>query len=759
MSKAEAVTGVAERAPAADSRHDLVARLLDTALQAERNGNLLELIQQRPRIAQGLVRRHEQLVRGTAGDAMPADALPLLVRWLLRWLVAQLRPDGQGHLEGVPDAAWLHLSAWRPGLAVAAVAGFIAVPDFPRHYRRRSGEAALDNLCGLWNVGQSTVYRMMDRARRQMAQALLEPAPGAKRRLSMRAAVLSELARARRDADDLANPAWHARQAELAQRDGDAASVLWHLWRAEDLARFAKTLYGHANELAVQPETDDLVEHVVVLPLPPPVAVDLWLGLAALARVRGSTDGELRAIERARQVAHAAQQPLLLGITQGALGKFYESRDADRAVASYQDSVEFLRHYGPEQGDDDALAHVLTTHVRLAWMYLLRNDERSRALLDRAEELRNRARVPDALLGMLEQVWAEYWRRLGDHARSLEHRYRALTIFERVGERRSILTTYLNLTVNYNTNGEPQRAIKFAELVLQEARQGGVAPETVINAHLAIGTAQFLLGRLDESIAAHQEALRLGTQAGLRLQCFRANYNLAEAFYTRLRERHDAADEHAGDEHVQAALRVPSSDVGAVSREAVLKLKSEVLGTTPQPPRAGDADPLLPAELVVHTEEWAEVQKQRQSLSIPSSPDAHAQAHLAIAQAYTAMAAKEREAALALIDRHGLRERFVAELDALRQTFERELTREQQLAAAWKQSAADLVDDTRRATLIAHLLRDGSVNKSAYGELCGVAPATASKHLGQLAERGLLVQRGKGPATRYELPPSPSAGG
>ena len=44
------------------------------------------------------------------------------------------------------------------------------------------------------------------------------------------------------------------------------------------------------------------------------------------------------------------------------------------------------------------------------------------------------------------------------------------------------------------------------------------------------------------------------------------------------------------------------------------------------------------------------------------------------------------------------------------------------------------------------------MNKSAYGDLCGVAPATASKHLGLLAERGLLVQRGKGPATRYELP-------
>ena len=43
----------------------------------------------------------------------------------------------------------------------ATAHGYLAVPDFPRVYRRRNGEAALDNLCGLWNVGASTVYRSL----------------------------------------------------------------------------------------------------------------------------------------------------------------------------------------------------------------------------------------------------------------------------------------------------------------------------------------------------------------------------------------------------------------------------------------------------------------------------------------------------------------------------------------------------------------------------------------------------------------------
>lgn len=757
MSGAETGSELAADAPAstagaAGTRQDVLTRVLDAALQAERSGAFREMVRQHPRATQGLVRRHERLIRSTSGDALPDDPLPVMARWLLRWLVAQLRPDGEGHLDGIPDAAWLHLTAWRPALAVAAVAGFVAVPDFPRQYRRRSGEPALENLCGLWNLGQSTVYRLIERARRQMAQTALEPLAGPARRLSLRAAVLAEVRRQRGDLGDVTSPAWHEAQADRALRDGDAASALWHLWRAGAWEAFARTLEGRASELATSPETDALVLRVAAHALPPRAEVELCLGQAALARSRGSVDGEQRALERARQVAQLSKQPLLQAIAQGALGKFHRLRDADRATACYQDAVECLRHHDSQDADPDTAARFVSIHGELAWLYLQRNDERARGLLDLAENLRGRQRVPDAVLGTLEGIWAEYWRRSGDHAKALEHRFRALAIFERVGERRLILSAYLNLSVSYNNSGEPERAIPHAELVLSEAQRGGVQPETVVNAHLTLGTAHFLAGRLDRSIAAHAEALALSLRTDLRLQRLRARYNLAEAYYTRFRDQGDAADEQVADGLVAAELATPESDTPAVLRDAVRRLKAQVLGATPPEARAEFTQSLLPAELTVHGTEWAEVQQQRQALSIPAPPDVHARAHLAIARAYTAIAAKEREAALALIHRHGLRDRFVAELDALRQTFERELTREQQLAATWKQAAPDLVDDSRRAALIAQLLKEGAVNKSAYGEICGVAPATASKHLGLLAERGLLVQRGKGPATRYELP-------
>jgi DNA-binding transcriptional ArsR family regulator len=171
-----------------------------------------------------------------------------------------------------------------------------------------------------------------------------------------------------------------------------------------------------------------------------------------------------------------------------------------------------------------------------------------------------------------------------------------------------------------------------------------------------------------------------------------------------------------------------------------------VLGTD------ASANRLLPQELAAHFEEVTEVQRQRAVLAIPIEPAAHVRAHLAIARAYLAIAAKEREAALGLIHKHDLGGEFSADFESLRSTYDRELTREERLAARWRQAAADLLSDERRAAVLSELVRAGAINKSGYAQASGLALATASKHLRLLAERELLVQTGKGPSTRYVLP-------
>ncbi len=730
-------------------RLELVLALLDLALQAQRNGTLDELVRSRPRAARWLLRRHAQVLRGTAGDALAAgDTTPQLAALLLRWLTTQLRPDAEPGFDGIDEEAWLQLPGWRPMLAMASIAGWLRVPDFPRQYRRRSGEPPLDNLCGLWGVGPSTVYRTLERARLLMAQALLEPAPDALHRLSLRRFVLTELQARQPWAGEAERTAWHRHQAALAEGARDPASALWHRWQAGDVAGFVMSLRQHAGALAAAPETEALVERVAAGALTPRLQVDLWLARAALARTRDAAERELRAYEQARQAAQAAQSPLLLGIVHSALGKYYEPRDADRAFACYQDSADFLRDLGPEHGDAQALEHFLTTFARLAWLYLLRNDARSKAVLDRAEALRAQFAVPDDVAGMLERVWSEYWRRAGDRARSMEHCYRALNIFERLGDQRSVLATRSNLVHLHGEAGDARRAVESAQVVFDAARRGVVEPALLVSTHLNLGLAWFWQKDLGLAIEQYRAALAQSLPSGLRLHAFRARYNLAEAYYMRCRDSGSADDERQGDVYIADALAAPESDSSQAAIESARKLKHEVLGAR----QVAEPDRLLPGETAVHFEEMAEVQRQRLALSVPGDDEAHARVHLAIARAYLGIAAKEREAARALVAKAGLQVRFVAEFDALRLAFERELTREQQLAAAWKQAAGDLVDDRRRAALIAQLLRAGVVNKSGYGELCGVAPATASKHLKLLADRGLLVQRGKGPSTRYELP-------
>jgi hypothetical protein len=167
------------------------------------------------------------------------------------------------------------------------------------------------------------------------------------------------------------------------------------------------------------------------------------------------------------------------------------------------------------------------------------------------------------------------------------------------------------------------------------------------------------------------------------------------------------------------------------------------------------ADRLAPQEAVLYPSELAEVQQQREVLAVPSPPEPHVRAHLRIAAAYLMVAMKERAAATALMERHGLTDQFNADVAALQTTFERELTQEQKLGRLWADQAGDLLSAERCAAVLERLISTGAVNKSSYAELCALSPATASKHLGTLTQRGLLMQTGNGPSTRYVLAPVP----
>jgi hypothetical protein len=457
------------------------------------------------------------------------------------------------------------------------------------------------------------------------------------------------------------------------------------------------------------------------------------------------------------RLAHELADPLYLGVAHASIGRFHETRDRDRAFACYEESVEHLRQVIGDANHPDRLRAVreyATCIVRLAWLHLRRNNPRAKALLDQVEQLGHEQALPGDIQGPLEQTWGEYWRCLGDTGKALEHKHKALIVYERLGDQRAVLNTYRNLSLIYGEARDFERALDYGQRVIDAARRVVVEPDVLAGAHGNLGVAYFYLGDIDQAIEQYSLALRIEETAGLRAHIGASHYNLAEAYYKRFQHSGLRDDEALGDRHAAIATRVSAEDNTPGLGASVRTLKQEVLGSADGPDR------LIPAEYAAHFEEMSDIQRLRTSLAVPQAAPQQVRTHLAIARAYLAIATKEREAALALAARHGLAEDFSAELDALRHTFQRELTREQRLAQEWQARGADLLaDEQRRQAVLALAVSRGSINKSAYAEVAAVSLATASKHLGLLAERGLLVQTGKGPSTRYLLPPSAGANG
>lgn len=709
--------------------------LVEGLLTAHKAGRLDELLSQRPRLTQRLARRWLALLEATAGDALPGarrDAAATAL--LLHWALAELRPDRAATLQDIERSAWLDRTSWRPFLALLCHFGFAPVPAFRDRYHARADEAAAEVLCGLWSVGPSTFYRYLDKGKRQLAEVLRQP-PGGASALALRRWIAAALPPA-------GGADWHREQLQRCSTAGQWTSALWHALQAADVAAFVTLLQRAPVVLASDAETDLMCAALAAdARLAPRQRFDLALAQAGLWRARRHADRERESLEQALRLAAAADDALMLGIVYSELGKFHDARDADRALACYEDGAEHLRR---AEGAEAAGAYAATL-VRLAWLHVLRNDPRSRTVLDRAQQLRGERDLPPDVQAMLEQAWGEYWRRAGELRRALEHKHRALNLYERLGDERSVLATYTNLGPIYGQLKEFERAIDYAQRVIDASERLSIEPEILCSAHLNLGATYFWQGRLDLAIEQYDAALRHSRAAGLALHAWRAHFNLAEAYYKRFQATRNAADERQGDAHSAAAL----AGAGDADRsDATRNLKAEVLGAD----SGANPDRLLPQEFAAHFDEMAEVQRQRAMLAVPLEPQAHVRARLAVARAYLAIAAKEREAALALIHKHGLREAFGDEFAQLRATFERELTREEQLAALWKQRAADLLGDERRNAALAELISNGSINKSTYAQVCGLGLATASKHLGLLAERGLVVQTGKGPSTRYQLP-------
>lgn len=745
--------------PSSTPAHDrdaLAEELVDTAFAALRQGTLSALLGQRPRVARWMLRHVRPLVQGVVGDLLPPGnaGLVLQVHWLLRFAVAQLRPDQGPALDDIPRVAWAGQVAWRPVLALACQAGLLAVADMPERYRRRPGESAADNLCGLWGVGPSTFYRCLDRAQVAVARLSQQPLP-VPMRLALRSALLAELQRAGHWPDETAQRAWHGLRGHAAEQAGDVASALWHALQAGDAAAAVRCAVRRPAALAAEPEAEALLEQLAAAALTARERFDLWLARALIARTRQSPERELAACQAALRLAEAEGSELMRGEAYFALGRCHEARDGDRGRACYADSLRHLDAAAASAPAAAVQAARLQTLARLALTQVRRNEPAARATLDEADALLKSLGGADELQALLAQAWGAYWRIGGERERARDAWMHALNVFERLGDQRSVMATYRNLMLLHAEARDLVQLEACAQRIFAEAERRTLEPAILIGAHGNLGYGYGLAERYDRAIHHFRQSLALAVAARIDLEANRARCNLADVCYYQFLKTGEPALEAEADALVAQVLRAPESTVTPTLLETARGLKAYVLGQLPQQ----SVDRVLDDEAQVHLEAMAAIRRHREALAGGASGRDRALAQVGIARAYLDIADRERQAAFALAASLGLADELAPQLQALRGYLGLQPGGPGALAERWRHAAADLLDEPRRRAVVERLLADGQLSKASYGESAAVAPATASKHLALLTQRGLLAQTGRGPATRYRPPPAEGSPG
>lgn len=729
--------------------------LLDQALDGLRQGGIPPWPHDR---WPSLKRRFEQQwlgpIWGTWGDQITHyERWPAAVQLLLHWAFGLIRPDHQTTLglTNIPENAWVDQTTWRPLLAVAATSGLLAVPTLPGQYRRSSGESALDTLCGLWAVGSSTTYRYVDKGKRQLLEALCVSHRSAFQRWALR-----DFAAKTRTA--AMSSSWHTEQAQILAQHGHAMDAAWHLCQAQIWSPLAELLRRKALELASDPEHIALSQSLRRATADARSRVELALGESVIWRCLGKVESELDCLQLAIRTAPSIQdnfRTLHSGLALHAMGYFYNARDPEQAISHFEAAVQQLNvaaRVVPDRLQHLVQSAYVNAIASLAFVHLRRNNPQGQTLLQSALAAARECEQLDAEAnGMLLKAQAEEARCRDQVVDAIRYRQRALVLYERMADTREVVEQQVNLGQLLAHSGSAEEAKHFCSRVISMAQRFCIRPEALLSAHGGMAVAAMTQKEFASAIEHLHEVLRISQQFGMQRHHLGGLMNLAEVHYLRFKEDLNSEDERLGDHYVEQCgllsgrLGLPQSESKARSlKQATLNPQTAV-------------HHLLPIENSAHPGEFAKIEALRAELALPRPPAQRARTHIALSQLYLRIAAKERDAARGLMQTHGLSE-LEGDIEALQQTWAHDGNLASQLSSRWREQVGDWLTDSQRKAVLERLLAEGSLSKSSYGEAAEVSPATASKHLGLLADKGLLEQQGRGPATRYVLPGEASSG-
>ncbi len=721
------------------------ARCLDLLLAAHRNGDMAALCARRPQTALWYLRQyaHPMLWDIDWGESTSVSAA--LSRWL-EWGLAQIRPDNAPQAHDIERKAWLGAVVWRPYVALAAHFGFVTVPDIPERYRARKDEPPFERLCGVWNIAPSSFYRYVDRGRRALAKQLFAPlnrnrlvslcefaARSNRQSAPMKMSVLTDMS--------LVGPRFSFHLYRLAP--------LWAAVRADDVASVMSILMRDVCHLAGYEHIDVLLDRVAMMNLSPNAHIEIALRRAHVCRVQNRVDAEQQFLTVALRAASALDDKLALARVYAAQARAVETRDVDRAMVDLRASIELYDALCAKPASENESARVerIAAMIRLAWLYIKRNDPKAKVIVEQCEEAIDVAAHDLETLASLAQARAELARRSGNLQDAVESNLRALQYFERTSNEAQMLKVTGTIVLLYGELRKLDFAIVYAEKIFAHVKQQRVEPYTIAATHLNLGIAYFWSERFVEAILSYENALRIASEANLRPLMGRAHYNLAEAFYRRYQLTKVPADERFGDSHSSLSQAIWEQSDDRAAAEATRNLKRAALGEQDHL----IYDRMLPAELAIHFDEMHRIQSQRLVFERAKSNEEKAHAQLKIAHEYVDIVVKERDRALALLGDEKVSKEITAELDRITAAFHRSLSHEESLAETWRQRALGVIASDKLHAVTQHIVQFGVIKKSQYASLCSVSPATASKHLALLATRGLLVRANRGRATAFSV--------
>jgi tetratricopeptide (TPR) repeat protein len=651
----------------------------------------------------------------------------------------------------IPNAAWIEQTAWRPLLAVATTSNLLTVPEMPRHYRRTTGESALETLSGLWAVGTSTTYRYVDKGRRQMADAVAAAQADSERRWALR-----EFAAAARLPEMPGR--WHCEISLSLAQHGHAMDAAWHLCRAKQWVDLAELLRRRALELASSTEHKALSQTLRRAEVELTSRVELALGESVMWRCLGDTDAEsdcLRLALRTAEFVNDDMRALHLAEALYGLGYFYNARDPEQALTHLEAACQQLlvsSHHVPHIEQARLQSIYVSALAAQAFIQLRCNNPQALSLLKSALSAANECeQLTVDTQCILLKAQAEAARCNDELSEALRFRQKALVLYERVGDLREVLDSKVNLGQLLMQLGRATEGREVCKQILRMARTLCVRPEGLAGTYVAIAAADMVLGDLDSAVWHLTNVLRISQQFDLPRHQLSGLMNLAEVHFLRLKQHGEIEDERSGDEYAERAREL-ASRLGLTQYET----KAQTLKQATLNPQTATHH-LLPIETSAHPGEFAKIEALRAELALPRPPAQRARTHVALSQLYLRIAAKERDAARGLMQTHSLSD-LESELEALQQTWAHDGNLASQLNSRWREQVGDWLTDSQRKAVLERLLAEGSLSKSSYGEAAEVSPATASKHLGLLADKGLLEQQGRGPATRYVLPSGQNSG-